>query len=123
MIAATGPGRRCRAGWFGRALTRQKGAWARKPLGRASEEQSRASTVRLIRRKIRRREENMSSGNIAPESNKAGMDNDPIAKTKELIEHTRREILRLQEDIQSARTTIDRSQGLLSRAGPPSQRR
>jgi predicted nucleic acid-binding Zn-ribbon protein len=62
---------------------------------------------------------------MAPESSKAetSEDSDLMAKTKELIEHTRREILRLQEDIQSARTTIDRSQGLLSRAGPPSERR
>jgi hypothetical protein len=67
----------------------------------------------------------MSSGSIAPESNKAEMseDSDLTAKTKGLIEHTRREILRLQEDIQSARTTIDRAQGLLSRIGPSSERR
>ena len=39
-----------------------------------------------------------------------------IIKTRELIEHTRREISQLREELQSAWNTVDQSQRLLSRA-------
>jgi LytS/YehU family sensor histidine kinase len=39
-----------------------------------------------------------------------------IIKTRELIEHTRREISQLRDELQSAWNTVDQSQRLLSRA-------
>jgi hypothetical protein len=39
-----------------------------------------------------------------------------IIKTRELIEHTRREISQLRDELRSAWNTVDQSQRLLSRA-------
>jgi hypothetical protein len=47
---------------------------------------------------------------------------DLMTKTRALIETTRREILQLREEIQSAWNTIDRSQRLLSRTEPATRR-
>ena len=47
---------------------------------------------------------------------------DLVTKTRALIETTRREILQLGEEIESARHTVDRSQRLLSRTAPATRR-
>jgi len=47
---------------------------------------------------------------------------DLMIKTRALIETTRSEISQLREEIQSAWTTIDRSQRLLSRTEPATRR-
>ena len=44
-----------------------------------------------------------------------------VVKTRELIERTRRELDRLQDDIQSARAIIEQSRRLLSQAEPTSK--
>jgi homoserine kinase len=44
-----------------------------------------------------------------------------MIKTRELIEHTRRELAQLREEIQTAQDTIDQSQRLLSGTGPSSE--
>ena len=44
-----------------------------------------------------------------------------VAKTRALIERTRRELDRLQDDIQSARVVIEQSRRLLSQAEPTSK--
>jgi hypothetical protein len=46
---------------------------------------------------------------------------DLMTKTRALIETTRSEIAQLREEIQSAWTTIDRSQRVLSRIEPPTR--
>jgi hypothetical protein len=46
-----------------------------------------------------------------------------LIKTGELIEHTRPELSRLREEIETARDTVDRSQRLLSRTEPSSDPR
>jgi hypothetical protein len=43
-----------------------------------------------------------------------------MTKTREWIEHTRRELSQLREEIQMVRDTVDRSQRLLSRTEPSS---
>jgi hypothetical protein len=47
---------------------------------------------------------------------------DLLMKTWGLIETTRDEVLRLREEIELARKTVDRSQRLLARTGPSKNR-
>jgi hypothetical protein len=47
---------------------------------------------------------------------------DLLMKTWGLIETTREEVVRLREEIELARKTVDRSQRLLARTGPSKDR-